>query len=232
MDTFQPAPLTIRPFEVLRYLGSAQTVPSPELLSQLDRAAQTLLAAVTPRLLWRSFPLEETTLIGTTLTLPGESIRSHLESCHHCILLAATLGMEAEQLIRRAQATDLSFAVLLDSCASAALESLCDQAEEHLRSQTEARGLFLTGRYSPGYGDLPLSLQEEFCALLDTERRLGLTVSTTSLLLPRKSVTAILGISPTPPQPPKPGCTGCSLYHSCQIRLSGNICHNQKGVHT
>ena len=70
----------------------------------------------------------------------------------------------------------------------------------------------------------------DLCALLDTQRRLGLTVSASHLLLPRKSVTALLGVSPAPPQPPQPGCVGCRLYHSCQIRRSGRICHNEKGV--
>ena len=120
--------------------------------------------------------------------------------------------------------------MILDGCASAAIECLCDQVEDYLRKKVEERGQFLTGRYSPGYGDLPLQLQFDLCALLDTQRRLGLTVSANHLLLPRKSVTALLGISPTPPQPPQPGCVGCRLYHSCQIRRSGRICHKEKGV--
>ena len=156
--------------------------------------------------------------------------RRHLDGCTHCVLLAATLGLETEQLIRRTQARDLSQAVILDGCASAAIECLCDQVEDYLRKKVEERGQFLTGRYSPGYGDLPLQLQSDLCALLDTQRRLGLTVSANHLLLPRKSVTALLGISPTPPQPPQPGCAGCRLYHSCQIRRSGRICHKEKGV--
>lgn len=223
---FQPSPLSIDPAEVLRYLGGGHATPPEQLLTDIQRCANALLEHIQPKVTWRIFSLEGTALTGTTLTLPGSDIRRHLSSCCRCVLMAATLGTGAEQIIRRAQATDLSQAVILDGCASAAIENLCDQLEAHLRIQTEEEGLFLTGRYSPGYGDLPLSLQQEFCTLLDTQRRIGLTVSASNLLLPRKSVTAILGISPLPPQPPKTGCQGCNLYDSCQIRLRGGICHN------
>lgn len=227
---FQPAPLSIDPAEVLRYLGGGHAVPPAELTAELHRQAQALLDAVAPKVTWRVFSLSDLTLDGTRVTLPGQDIRRHLAGCDHCILLAATLGLEAEQLIRRAQARDLSQAVILDGCASAAIEALCDQVETYLRKKVEEQGHFLTSRYSPGYGDLPLTLQPDFCALLDTQRRLGLTVSTSNLLLPRKSVTALLGVSSAPPQPPEPSCVGCRLYHSCQIRLSGRICHKEKGV--
>ena len=227
---FQPAPLSIDPNEVLRYLGGGHAVPPEALLDEIDRCGRQLLNAVTPKVIWHAFPLSDFSLEGTRVHLSGQDIRRHLDGCTHCVLLAATLGLEAEQLIRRAQARDLSQAVSLDGCASAAIECLCDQVEDYLRKKVEEQGQFLTGRYSPGYGDLPLQLQSDLCALLDTQRRLGLTVSANHLLLPRKSVTALLGISPTPPQPPQPGCVGCRLYHSCQIRRSGRICHKEKGV--
>lgn len=222
---FQPAPLTIDPAEVLRYLGGGSATPPEQLLDDIQQCAQALLAAIQPKVTWRIFSLDGSSLAGTALTLPGDDIRRHLHNCPRCILMAATLGTEAEWIIRRAEASDLSRAILFDGCASAAIENLCDQLEAYLRSQVEQEGSYLTGRYSPGYGDLPLTLQQAFCTLLDTQRRIGLTVSASNLLLPRKSVTAILGISPVPPQPPKSGCQGCNLYDSCQIRLRGAICH-------
>ena len=52
----------------------------------------------------------------------------------------------------------------------------------------------LTTRFSPGYGDFSLEHQPALLSLLDTQRRIGLTLSEGGMMLPTKSVTAIVGI--------------------------------------
>ncbi len=93
-----------------------------------------------------------------------------------------------------------------------------------IRQEFSARGLYLTGRYSPGYGDWPLTAQPALCRLLDTSRLLGLTVSPTHLLLPRKSVTALLGVSAQPVSGHRAGCGRCALRETCEYRKRGNTC--------
>ncbi len=60
-----------------------------------------------------------------------------------------------------------------------------------------AQALYLTDRFSPGYGDMPLAQSGQICEVLNTGRSIGLTVSQSGILMPRKSVTAVLGISRT-----------------------------------
>jgi cobalamin-dependent methionine synthase I len=52
----------------------------------------------------------------------------------------------------------------------------------------------LTPRFSPGYGDFPLSYQRVLIDLLDAPRVLGVSVTPSDLLVPVKSVTAVVGI--------------------------------------
>ena len=59
-----------------------------------------------------------------------------------------------------------------------------------------SRGLVPTRRYSPGYGDLPLSVQPALLDALDAGRRLGVTLTESLLMVPMKSVTAVVGIGP------------------------------------
>ena len=47
-----------------------------------------------------------------------------------------------------------------------------------IRAAVAAQGLHMTGRYSPGYGDCPLALQQELCLALDTVRGIGLCLTT------------------------------------------------------
>lgn len=222
-----PRITTINPWEVLRYLGGSGKSAPEELLDTVRDCGREIQAVARPRAVWRRFPLEaETTLSGTSLTLTGEDIRTHLAGCEACILMAATLGADVERLLMHTQVSDMARALILDSCASAAVENICNNLEADLRRQVEAQGRFLTDRYSPGYGDLPIALQGAFCALLNTQRQIGLTVSGSNLLIPRKSVTAVLGISRLPRSARSSGCQNCNLFESCTIRKSGAVCRS------
>lgn len=226
---FTPHITTINPREVLRYLGGPLTDVPESLLQTVRQAAGQLQASARPKAVWRSFTLEGTALADTTLSLPGRDIQHHLADCDRCVLMAATLGADVERLIMQAQVSDMTKALIFDGCASAAIENVCDNLESYLRTQVEAEGFFLTDRFSPGYGDLPLTLQNDFCTLLNTQRQIGLTVSQSNILIPRKSVTAILGISNRPRLTRSSGCQNCGMFETCQIRKSGTTCQiNEK----
>ena len=78
--------------------------------------------------------------------------------------------------------------------------------EAEIRTSVQAQGHYLTGRFSPGYGDCPLTLQQPFAIALDTVRGLGMAVTPENLLTPRKSVTAILGVADHPVTGARAGC--------------------------
>lgn len=210
--------------EILRYLGCRSTQGQDELLAWVAEGQAAVAAAAAPRACWRVFPLDGMAPVGSGLMLAGEDIRRHLDGCDRAVLLAVTLGRAVDELLLRAEVRDMARALVWDSCASAAVENVCDNFETDLRAHFRAQGVCLTGRFSPGYGDLPLSLQPAFCAALDAERRIGLTVSRSGLLLPRKSVTAVLGLAATPKTGYRAGCAHCLLYDTCQRRKEGNPC--------
>lgn len=210
--------------EVLRYMGCPPDRAGEALRRQAAAAWEELRRAARPRWTWRVFPLEATPA-GLTLggiLLPGEDIARHLAGCHRGAVFALTLSAGVDALLRRAQVADLSLALALEGCAAAAVEQLCDRAEGEIRGTFP--GCFFPYRYSPGYGDLPLSLQGELLALLDAPRQVGLTASASHILTPRKSVTAILGISRERVEPARRSCLTCPGRESCQYRKSGGHC--------
>lgn len=110
--------------------------------------------------------------------------------------MAATLGFAPEQLIRRAEALgQQSRALIYDAAASAMIETYCDALNDALRKEAVTEGHVLRPRFSPGYGDLSLSLQTEFMRVLQLKRQLGITMTESLLMLPSKSVTAVIGIA-------------------------------------
>ena len=157
------------------------------------------------------------------LTLPGQSIRDHLRGCGRAAVFCATLSAPVDTLLRRAQAEDLARALVLDCCASQAIEEVCDRVEEEIKAGFP--GCSFPYRFSPGYGDLPITLQGQLLALLDAPRRIGLCASGSHILIPRKSVTAILGISREPLLPAEQRtCSQCFLRGRCQYQLRGKTC--------
>ena len=214
--------------EALRYLG----IPAPAsagLREQAERVSQRLCSALRPRWVWRMFPLERTeagfSLSGADITLTGDTARTMLTQCHSAVLLACTLGAEFDALLRAEQARDMSGAAVLDALGSAYVEAGCDRAEQEISARLPDK--FLTDRFSPGYGDLPLALQPALCALLDTPRRLGVTVGESFLMNPCKSVTAIIGIADTPQPARVRGCGYCTMRETCQLQKNGHGCHGK-----
>ena len=211
--------------EALRYLGAGEGADGA--LRELVARQATLLAGqIRPRYIYRVFPVERREggifLPGAALELPGRSAALMLEECGQAVLLACTLGPEVDGMLRLEQARDMAQAVVLDACASAWVEAGCGGAEEEIAVRFP--GQYLTDRFSPGYGDLPLAVQAGLCAALDTPRRLGVHVTGSLLLNPSKSVTAIVGIADRPQMRRIRGCACCSMNQTCTLRKRGKSC--------
>lgn len=211
--------------EALRYLGAGGGAP-PELRRQVAETGAGLAAAVRPRYTYRvcglSFREDGIALEGTTVVLTGDTAAKMLSQCGRAALLACTLGAGFDLRLSAMQVRDMARAVVLDACGSALVESGCDEAESEISARFPA--LYLTDRFSPGYGDLPLSLQPDICAALDAARRLGLCVTESLLLNPVKSVTAVIGLSNRPQAARIRGCAFCRMRESCSLRKGGKFC--------
>lgn len=211
--------------EVLRYMGCPPEKAGGELRALVEDCAGELLSVVRPRWAWREVALTheaEGVRLESGLLLPGTDLKSHLAGCRRAVVFCATLGAETDALIRRCEQRDMGRALALDCCASAAVEELCDRIE--LELQGKFPGCFFPYRYSPGYGDLPLQVQGELLELLDAPRRVGLCATESCLLTPRKSVTAILGVSEKKLEPMHRSCLGCPAREGCQYRKAGGHC--------
>ena len=209
--------------QVLQYLGYRGGGVSAEVEADIARCRAQLMAAAKPRAAWRLFSLtDDGALAGTSFVLQGQDIRILLHDCTEVILLAATLGSEVERLIRRAQVSNMTDAVILDACGSAAIENVCDNLCADLAATFAPR--YLTDRFSPGYGDMPLSQQAELFGVLDVTRRIGVSLSASGLMLPQKSVTALVGVADRPQKMRHRGCAACNLFENCAFRKEGSNC--------
>ena len=215
--------------EAYRYMGCSGTADL-SVENELKNAAALIEETAVPRVITKICDIDKTNgiyLKGASLQLSGKGIAALLHDCEQCAIFCATIGNDFEALIRKWQLKDLAFASMLDACASSAVESLCDSVEASLGRDFGAQGYYLTDRFSPGYGDLPLSIQPAFCAALDTTRKIGVSVSKSGIMIPRKTVTAIIGFSKNPQKHIITGCDGCTLSAGCKFRENGVTCYGQ-----
>ncbi|MBQ9898627.1 MAG: 5-methyltetrahydrofolate--homocysteine methyltransferase [Ruminococcus sp.] len=208
-----------------RYMG-VRGEPDDAVRGLVERAEKLVCETVSPKYVHRETDVtitpEGVKLGCMERLLTGNAIREHLQGCTRAVLLAATLSAEADKLIRQAGVRDMAQALAVDCVCSAAIEQVCDRAEEEIFA--EIRAPFRTWRFSPGYGDLPIDLQADFLAALNAQRRIGLTATAESLLIPSKSVTALIGISDEPVRKRERGCAGCSMKGRCAFSASGRTC--------
>ena len=219
---FEPRFTTLNMNEILKYLGFRGQELTEEIAAQIRRCTDEVLAAATPRLTYRHVPLEDGVVLGVTFA--GNDIPRMLEPCEEVVLFGATLGPGVERLMMRYEVVNAADSVIMDACASTAIENICNNFESDMRRAVEAEGRYLTDRFSPGYGDLPIAEQPKFFALLDMTRRIGVSLTPTTIMVPRKSVTAIMGIARTPQPHRPPDCEHCLMFRTCPFRKAGRRC--------
>ena len=190
--------------EALRYLRADPE--NPETRRMAEEMATLLEKSAPPRYVFREVTVERgkteegLLLPEAGLRLEGKLAERRLRGCGKAILMACTLGAAYERLERTWRVRDLARAAVLDACGSALTEAGCEAAEAEIRKRYP--GKILTERFSPGYGDLPLALQVGLLRALNAEKRLGITLTESLLMVPSKSVTAIIGLAEAP-LPPK-----------------------------
>lgn len=211
--------------EALRYMGHRGEVPE-SLNKTLDECEQRLLDVIHPEFIFRVFGIspcpDGVKVEGSSLILKGEDIRSHIDGCERAVLMCATLGGDTDRLIRTAEVSDISSAFITDALASAAIEDVCRIADKYISEQLPE--CYFTWRFSPGYGDFPIDIQKGFLETLNAPKRIGLCTAENNILIPRKSVTAVSGVSDTPLPEKKRGCVRCNMADRCVYRKRGEHC--------
>ncbi len=119
-----------------------------------------------------------------------------MKGCTEAVLMAATVGVGIDRLIAKYNRISPSKALIMQALGAERVEAACDLFGDGIKAEMAARGLGCRPRFSPGYGDLPLTVQKEFMVLLDCGHLVGITLNESLLMSPSKSVTAVIGCFP------------------------------------
>ena len=217
--------------EILRYLGYRGAAPDEEMLQIIDTCVSDLNEVIAPRFVYEMFPLAieenvgagernaETQLCFAGIRVSSKDLLANLKNCSGIYLMAVTLGPGPDMLIRRAGVGRMSRAVVYQAAAAAMTEVWCDEINERIRQEAAREGLYTRPRYSPGYGDLPLSLQKDISRILNMPKEIGVSLTETMLMVPSKSVTALIGVSSVPGSCRRSGCADCGSSGDCSYAV-------------
>ena len=207
--------------EPLRYLRMGGVEPDAPLARRLARVEDDVRAACRPAAYWRLETVaageEAGDLVLGPLAVRSRDLARVLAGCRHAFLFCATLGAGVDALLRRYSQTSGADALMAQAAATAAIEGWCDACAEKLLAEPAVAGERLRMRFSPGYGDLPLAVQRPLLQILDSARRAGIVLTETCLMIPSKSVSAIIGVGPEPAASCPAGCRACSKTE-CEYR--------------
>ena len=214
-----PAPPRIPLQQVYRYLGCGAADPTPEVVALCGELLPDFLSALDCRACYREVSLtvtEDTVLLEGLAPIRSAALAGNLRGCGRALLFAATIGSKADRQRMQAQVRSPARALVLDAMGTAAVEALCNALCDGWRREYAPLGL--RPRFSPGYGDLPLALQRDLLGLLDSPRQAGISLTEGLMMLPHKSVSAIVGIGSEGCDAPAHDCAACGKT-DCAFRL-------------
>lgn len=202
--------------EVIRYMGCKKTDVPDNILSLAKESAQKIESIAKGKACYIKVPitLSDGNIIDfSVMKVQSKSLYKNLYGCTKAFIFAATVGIDVERAISYAQRFSPSEALALDASGSACIESFCDNLNDFLFKEVNNDGQFLRPRFSAGYGDFDISYQSNISSILDIQRKIGVTVTDSLLLVPTKSVTAIIGICDNKCPQKKSKCERCGALN-------------------
>jgi hypothetical protein len=155
--------------------------------------------------------------LGSVRLATGKVVASQMRGSVSAAVFVATAGPKFEAWSKRLiEEGELVLGYMVDAAASEAAERAMDLIQEHFAGWIKERGLRVTNRFSPGYCGWPVSDQHALFSLLP-ERFCGVALTPSSLMVPIKSVSGLIGIGPGVRFHPYP-CRWCELKNCYKRR--------------
>ncbi len=178
--------------QALRFMGCRTENVSEELLELYDECLEMYLNSADLKAVVRKTDVffdEGNTIRFDFGTVESESLKRNLCGCKSAYVFAATAGIEVDRCIKRLSLNSEAESMIFSCIASSGVECWCDYINNEM-----AKDCKLRPRFSPGYGDVSLNIQSDVLQYLDATSKIGITLTQSLMMVPVKSVTAIVGI--------------------------------------
>jgi hypothetical protein len=184
--------------------------PKSHISSLIDSQLEESAALIQPQACYTIRPIKD--VAGSTLSVGGLMFTSRrisptFSGCSLVAIFVASIGDRLEKKVARLMEKGLALeAFIMESIGSVAVEKAADWLENEIRGMATAKGNKAGWRYSPGYCDWDITEQKKLFSLLDG-KSIGVHLTNTCLMIPRKSISGIIGIGKS--------CTTSSACRFC-----------------
>ncbi len=135
--------------------------------------------------------------IDGSIAFKSQVIARLLEQCEKAAVFLVTIGKHLEETAYRLAEDGLILqATVLDAIGSVAAESVADFVQGRIGEIASEQGLAISQRFSPGYCDWDIGQQKIVFQAVNSDS-MGVRLTEGHLMIPRKSISGIIGIGPS-----------------------------------
>jgi hypothetical protein len=208
--------------DMLRRQGmSKSSNVRPQLTSEIKELCK-LESFLKPSIAFESFTVKQVSINQLSLdngeVFVNSKIVSTLAAANRIVAVICTIGpmLEAQVAKFLAQEEQLK-AFLLDGIGSAAIDSLGTEACNRIQALNES--FEVSSPLSPGMENISIQEQSRIFRMADAER-IGVSINSAGMLIPRKSISMILGVGKKMPTWHRAEvCNRCNIRDTCQHRI-------------
>lgn len=192
--------LGITPTEIYEQMGYGDAMPDDDVLDELRAVTEHVRGFLRPRFSFFMAKGELNTTddvlsVGAISMNIGRIISRQLRNSELFAFFVATSGMEFEHYQQEIMAQgDMVKVFIADALGSVIAEKTADVMEQELQKRIDEYGWLHTNRFSPGYCGWHVSEQQKLFPMFRKEKPCGITLTDSSLMLPIKSVSGVIGL--------------------------------------
>ena len=186
VKNYQPPKINVK--EILRYAGMKTENPK---ISEILNDCLKEIGNLDYRVCYAVMDIDTKNGVDfQAFKVNSADLSKNLNGYNKAVVFVATVGIEIDRLIKKYSVTSQVKAVIFQAIGAERIESLCNAFCLDLKGEYDK----VAPRFSAGYGDFSLDYQTEIFKLLNPEKRIGVTLLDSKLMLPSKSVTAVVGV--------------------------------------
>jgi hypothetical protein len=221
MPTITDFHTTLDAAHVLQGQGLDPARARPEIVAAAQGVLDEAQSLLAPAALYEIVPVREfrhhTVILGDGTSLEGTLVARALAGAAEIALAVCTVGPALDARVSaHFAAGDSLHALALDGAGIGALAQVSGAVGERICDEANARGLRTGMRASPGQEGWPLEQQMILFDLVPAQK-IGVQLTESCLMLPRKSVSFVVGLGPEM-RADATACDFCSKRDRCRWR--------------
>ncbi|MDR5660066.1 vitamin B12 dependent-methionine synthase activation domain-containing protein [Serpentinicella sp. ANB-PHB4] len=214
--------------KILRHLGyqKGKTELTEKMSQLIEDCIDEAKRLINPVGIYQTFEIkqinkEKIYLADVDYQIKSADIEQLLDGSRYTTFIAVTIGQQLDNHIDKLnEKGEYTRGLIMDAIGSEAAEESINKLNQIVEQEALQNGYRLTRRFSPGYGDFTITNQNSILDLLNT-KEIDLRITDSSILIPRKSVTALVGWTKKNNTNRKDKCSYCNLEH-CSYREGAN----------